>query len=66
MASTNMETVLKVTDFGLSKALSSESEMKTLCGTKMYVAPEILIGGGVYPYSEKVDVWSLGVILYVM
>ena len=60
-----METILKLTDFGLSKVLSSETEMKTLCGTKMYVAPEVLIGGGVYQYSEKVDVWSMGVILYV-
>ncbi|XP_014205115.1 serine/threonine-protein kinase Chk2 isoform X2 [Copidosoma floridanum] len=58
------ETQVKVSDFGLSKFVDSQTMMKTLCGTPMYVAPEILITGGKGSYSSKVDVWSLGVILY--
>jgi len=37
--------------------------MATACGTPGYVAPEILCGG---TYSEKVDLWSLGVITYIL
>lgn len=64
LASSEEETVLKITDFGLSKIVSSATMMKTLCGTKMYVAPEILFGGGTYKYTQLVDVWSMGVLLY--
>lgn len=66
LASSNDESLVKLTDFGLSKVLSSSTMMaKTLCGTKMYVAPEIVFGGGSYEYTNQVDIWSLGVILYV-
>ena len=34
----------------------------TVCGTIGYMAPELLVGEG--EYDEKVDIWSLGVILY--
>jgi len=39
--------------------------MKTMCGTPLYVAPEILETQGLGSYTKKVDIWSLGVILYV-
>lgn len=66
LASSKDETLIKLTDFGLSKVLSSSSAMmKTLCGTKTYVAPEIILGGGSFEYTKQVDIWSLGVILYV-
>jgi len=56
---------IKLTDFGLSKIfeLNDEQMMQTRCGTPCYVAPEILLGN---PYSASVDIWSMGVILYVM
>ncbi|XP_012275239.1 serine/threonine-protein kinase Chk2 [Orussus abietinus] len=57
-------TLVKVTDFGLSKLIKAETLMRTFCGTPMYVAPEILITGGRGTYTKQVDVWSLGVILY--
>jgi len=56
---------LKISDFGLSKILrpSDEEFMKTRCGTPSYVAPEILLGE---LYTASVDIWSLGVVLYLM
>ncbi|XP_051154594.1 ovarian-specific serine/threonine-protein kinase Lok-like [Leptopilina boulardi] len=57
-------TLVKVSDFGLSKFVDAETMMKTFCGTMMYVAPEILLTHGRGAYTCKVDVWSLGVILY--
>ncbi|KAL3752502.1 hypothetical protein ACJRO7_013200 [Eucalyptus globulus] len=58
---------LKVTDFGLSAVtdqIRSDGLLHTLCGTPAYVAPEIL---GKKGYDgAKVDVWSCGVILFVM
>lgn len=64
LASEDDETLLKVTDFGLSKFVKKNSIMKTLCGTPQYVAPEILTTGGKGSYTKKVDVWSLGCCLY--
>lgn len=54
---------IKIADFGLAKLLSDESMMSTACGTPGYVAPEILEGK---PYTSAVDLWSLGVITYIL
>ncbi|PIN26321.1 Serine/threonine protein kinase [Handroanthus impetiginosus] len=58
---------LKVTDFGLSAVTDQvrpDGLLHTLCGTPAYVAPEILAKKG-YD-GAKVDVWSCGIILYVL
>lgn len=63
------ETLLKISDFGLSKLVRSDTGLKTICGTPYYVAPEILesrANRDGAEYSAKVDVWSLGVVLYTM
>lgn len=63
--STSDDIRIKLSDFGLSKKmkLSDTEMMKTRCGTPAYVAPEIILA---QEYSNKVDVWSLGVIMFVM
>ncbi|XP_011062802.1 PREDICTED: serine/threonine-protein kinase Chk2-like isoform X2 [Acromyrmex echinatior] len=57
--------LVKVSDFGMSKFVDAQTMMRTFCGTPMYVAPEILATNGRSSYTNQVDVWSLGVILYV-
>ena len=53
---------VKIGDFGISKQLNNISEFaKTQCGTPIYMAPEILKGE---KYNYKVDIWSLGAIIY--
>jgi calcium/calmodulin-dependent protein kinase I len=54
---------IMVTDFGLAKLCTDEAALKTACGTPNYVAPEILMQKG---YGKEVDVWSLGVILFIL
>jgi Protein kinase domain len=57
---------LKLADFGLAKVLGHRAMASTVCGTPMYVAPEVLIQG-ICPtggYRSSVDMWSAGVILY--
>ncbi|OIW13794.1 hypothetical protein TanjilG_31683 [Lupinus angustifolius] len=55
--------ILKLGDFGSAEWFSEEKMMSGIVGTPYYVAPEILMGR---EYDEKVDVWSCGVILYMM
>ncbi|KAA8517673.1 hypothetical protein F0562_015147 [Nyssa sinensis] len=58
---------LKITDFGLSAVknqIRPDGLLHTLCGTPAYVAPEILAKKGYE--GAKVDIWSCGVILYVL
>ncbi|CAH0489115.1 hypothetical protein KXD40_002338 [Peronospora effusa] len=61
---------IKLSDFGIAKILEDEDDgarsrgrAYTSCGTDYYVAPEVLNGEG---YDSKVDLWSLGVVLYIM
>ncbi|ORX97558.1 kinase-like domain-containing protein [Clohesyomyces aquaticus] len=56
---------VKLADFGLAKIIGEESFTTTLCGTPSYVAPEILESSNYRRYTRAVDVWSLGVVLYI-
>jgi calcium-dependent protein kinase len=53
---------IKIIDFGLSRELKSKKNLSSKVGTAYYVSPEILAGH----YTEKCDIWSSGVILYVL
>lgn len=67
MVEKSTDSLVKIADFGLSK---DAAEMKTVdasCGTVSYMAPEICLLQPGQAYNEaKADIWSLGVILYVM
>ncbi len=63
------ERTLKVTDFGVSKDAGMNSMPKTNVGTIAYMAPEVTnVGRRDQPstYGGAADIWSLGVILFVM
>uniref|UniRef100_A0A1B6C8G6 Protein kinase domain-containing protein n=1 Tax=Clastoptera arizonana TaxID=38151 RepID=A0A1B6C8G6_9HEMI len=53
---------IMISDFGLSK-MEDSGIMATACGTPGYVAPEVLAQK---PYGKAVDVWSIGVISYIL
>ncbi|CAL6024114.1 Kinase [Hexamita inflata] len=57
------QSTIKVGDFGLCRLLEENQIAKTNVGTPLYMAPELLLNT---PYNEKVDIWSLGCILYEM
>ena len=53
--------ILKVADFGFSRYLPKTSLAETLCGSPLYMAPEIL---RCHQYGAEVDLWSIGTVLY--
>jgi len=54
---------IKLADWGFAQVLSPGQPLTRVLGTGSYMAPEML---GMQPYDEKVDMWSCGVILYVL
>lgn len=54
---------IKIIDFGASaKLLKQGDKLNKRIGTPFYVAPEVLAAN----YNEKCDIWSLGVIMYIL
>jgi len=58
------EMQIKIADFGLSKIFAGGQQLLTSCGTPDYAAPEVLHGE--HAYDKSVDLWSVGVITYVL
>jgi serine/threonine protein kinase len=66
----NNKMEMKLADFGLATKLEYQGDRKhTVCGTPNYIAPEVIMssmGLGISGHSYEVDVWSTGVIMYLM
>lgn len=58
------DTNVKISDFGYAKKVTFPNSLRTQCGTEGYVAPEILEHRPAYDVS--CDMWSLGVIIYIV
>ncbi|CAK7902128.1 serine/threonine protein kinase Kin1p [[Candida] anglica] len=60
----NQKGDIKIIDFGLSNLYSPKTVLKTYCGSLYFAAPELL---SAKPYTgPEVDIWSFGVVLYVL
>ena len=55
--------ILKIADFGLSREITSNTMIETVCGSPLYMAPEIM---NKKAYNNQTDLWSIGLILYEM
>ena len=53
---------VKLIDFGTAKLFEVGNKQKALVGSSYYIAPEVLRG----KYDEECDLWSIGVIMYIM
>ncbi|KAA6367052.1 MAG: hypothetical protein EZS28_037421, partial [Streblomastix strix] len=62
MHSSNGSTKVKIADFGLAKVISEAQMAVTALGTPFNMAPELLLGTS--PGNYKVDMWSVGVVLF--
>jgi len=69
LSSKELNADVKITDFGLSEIFEENQPIKMdrAVGTPSYLAPEVLLllENGV-PYSQEVDLWAVGVILYIL
>lgn len=54
--------LVKLIDFGISTRINPGEYLSSRVGTPYYIAPEVLIK----KYNRKCDIWSLGVVLYMM
>ena len=63
ISSSGDDLVIKLGDFGFAKREVTPNCLLTLCGTPSYVAPEVLQK---LPYGVKCDVWSAGVLAFVL
>ncbi len=53
---------VKLIDFGLAKQTTSNAKLTTVAGTPYFIGPEVLAGS----YGKECDIWSLGVLLFVL
>lgn len=58
----NINSPVKLIDFGISVKFEKDTKLKEKTGTVLYIAPEVINGS----YDEKCDIWSCGVLMYMM
>ena len=58
------DTEVKITDFGYAKKVLQPNSLTTVCGTEAFVAPEII--EHTPEYDVECDVWSLGVVIFLL
>ena len=63
-SNSNREISVKITDFGLTKQTGRANLAVTQCGSLMYMAPELLKKGQRDLYTNSVDIWAAGIIMY--
>lgn len=56
-----VSTCIKIADFGFARHLQTNTMAATLCGSPMYMAPEVIMSQN---YDAKADLWSIGTIVY--
>ena len=57
--------ILKLGDFGLARQQEHTFDLTAgKFGTPLYMAPEIDFADELYPYDHKVDIWSIGCVVY--
>ncbi|CAN9513486.1 unnamed protein product [Ophioblennius macclurei] len=59
--SSSNNTSIKIADFGFARHLQTNTMAATLCGSPMYMAPEVIMSQN---YDAKADLWSIGTIVY--
>lgn len=59
--SSPVNTCIKIADFGFARHLQTNTMAATLCGSPMYMAPEVIMSQN---YDAKADLWSIGTIVY--
>ncbi|KAK8494848.1 hypothetical protein V6N13_062481 [Hibiscus sabdariffa] len=62
LSSTDERAMLKATDFGLSVFIEEGKKYRDIVGSAYYIAPEVLHRS----YGKEIDIWSAGVILYIL
>jgi serine/threonine protein kinase len=63
LTDTDDDPIVKIADFGLSKIMGATEKTSDCLGTLNFSAPEVVLRQG---YNNKVDIWSLGVLIYFM
>ena len=54
--------IIKIIDWGTARYFDKNKKMNRISGTPYYIAPEVIMGN----YDEKCDIWSCGVIMYIL
>lgn len=62
LATKGSSSPIKLADFGLATYIKPGQNLHGTVGSPFYIAPEVLAGG----YNEAADIWSTGVILYIL